>query len=203
MIQNRGVQARRGALWAAVGVLSGAAFAVPNSAAADTPQITAHLAAGDDAPITVDAPNLMDVHEFQCGQLPGVGSISPFPIHLRFGGMLTPTSKLAAGVDITITGLHLIPSVNTRIDGDAIFGSNLGGSQTIFPVTFDELYSKTLPGGTSIYFGPGAGVYFGGQSRFGGKVVLGASINRFGVEANLDFAGIGNPLFLLMARLGL
>lgn len=176
---------------------------LPNRAYADTPQITAHLAGGDDAPTRLDAPTLVNVHEFLCGQVGAVTSLSPFPIHLRAGGMLSPTSKLAVGADVTITGLHLLPSLNTRVDGDVIFGSNLGGSRTIIPVTLNELYSKSLPGGTSIYFGPGAGMYFGGQTRFGGKIVLGASVNRFALEANLDFAGIGNPLFLLQARLGL
>jgi hypothetical protein len=184
--------------------LIGCVVSLPCRTAADTPQITGHLtAASNDEPTGLEVPALVDVHEFQCGQLPGVGSVSPFPLHLRLGGMLSPVTKLAVGADVTITGLHLLPSFNTRVDGDVIFGGNLGGSRTFFPVTVDELYHKSLPGGTSIYFGPGVGMYFGGKTRFGGKLALGASVNRIGIEANVDFAGIGDPLFLLQARVGL
>ncbi len=199
---NSGATAIAGAI-TCMGLIC-SALLLPNSSSAQTPQLTAHLADAADTVAPLQVPVLVDVRRFQCGQAVNAAtSLSPFPIHLRLGGMLSPTSKLAVGADVTITGVHLMPSVNTRIDGDVILGGNLGGSQTFFPVTLDELYSKTLPGGTAIYFGPGAGMFFGGRTRFGGKVALGASVNRFGVEADLDFAGIGNPLFLLQARVGL
>ncbi len=168
-------------------------------------QIVAQLSRSDvaETPLKLQIPALVNVKEFTCGQLPGIGTFSPFPLNIRVGAMLSPVGKIAVGADVTITGFHVLGSLMTRIDGDVILGSNLSGSQTIIPITVDELYSKNLIGGTTVYFGGGIGMFFGGKTRFGGKIVAGASIRRIALEANVDFAGIGDPLFLLQARLGL
>ena len=133
----------------------------------------------------------------------GVTNPTPFPINLRIGALLSPKGKLDIGADLTLPDLHILPSLTTRIDADAIFGANIGGSQTIIPVTFDQLYTKSLPGTTSFYFGGGAGLYLGGRSRFGGKAVVGATFNRFGVEADLHFSGSGDPLLSLQGRIAI
>jgi len=133
----------------------------------------------------------------------GIPNPTPFPINLRVGALLSPKGKLDLGIDLTLPDLHILPSLTTRLDGDVIFGANIGGSQTIIPITFDQLYSKSMAGQASLYFGGGVGMYLGGRSRFGGKLVLGATFNRFGVEANLHFSGSGDPLLSLQGRVAL
>ena len=183
--------------------------AVPVDVPAPTAVITGHLVNGGASgsvsiakPIDVKVPGLVAVRSEACAAGP-VPNPTPFPFDIRGGALLSPKGKLDLGVDCTLPDLHLLPTLTTRLDADAIFGANIGGSQTIFPITFDQLYSKALPGTTSIYFGGGAGMYLGGRSRFGGKVVLGATFNRFGVEANLHFSGSGEPLLSLQGRLAL
>lgn len=178
--------------------------AIPGRCDVDTPQVTGHLSRSEASPIKLEVPVLVNGKEFACGKIPGVPipNPTPFPFAIRLGGLLSPTGKLDAGVDVTIPG-HLIASLDTRLDGDVIFGANIGGSNTIIPVTIDQLWSKSLPGNSNFYLGAGAGLYFGGKTRVGGKIVLGGTINKLGVEGNVLFSGTGDPLFLLVGRIGL
>ena len=138
------------------------------------------------------------------GQLPPIGAISPFPISLRLGAELSPRTKFVGGVDVTLSGVHIIPGLQTRIDADAIISANFTGVSTLIPITVDQLYSKGLIAGKRIYLGGGVGAYIGGITRFGGKVFAGADFSsRLGGEVDLHFAGIGPPLVTAQLRIGL
>ena len=135
--------------------------------------------------------------------LPPVGSVSPFPLALRLGAMVSPRLKFAGGIDATLRGLRVLPGFTSRVDADAIVSANFGGISTIVPVTFDQIYNLNLPVSSRVYVGGGIGPYFGDVTRFGGKLIVGAEFNRFGLEGNIHFAGAGDPLFTIQARIGL
>jgi hypothetical protein len=133
-----------------------------------------------------------------------VGAISPFPISLRLGVQISPRTKFVGGVDVTLSGFHIIPGLQTRIDADAIVSANFKGISTLIPVTIDQVYSKGLVAGKRIYLGGGVGAYIGEVTRFGGKVFAGADLtSRLGAEVDLHFAGVGTSLLTAQIRIGL
>lgn len=137
-------------------------------------------------------------------QLGEVAALSPFPVALRLGANLSPRTRFDVGVDVSLPSLHLIPQLDSRVDLDAILSLSIVNVSTIFPLTFDQLYGRTLAGGTRVYAGAGIGPYFGGTTRFGGKLILGADFtSRLGGEFNVHFAGTGDPLLSLQLRVGL
>ena len=137
--------------------------------------------------------------------LPPVGAISPFPLALRLGALVSPRTLVDVGIDATIPGLHLLPSMSSRVDADAIISANFGGvSTTVIPVTFDQIANLNLPISSRVYLGAGVGPYFSTQTRIGGKLIAGAEFaKKLGVEGNVHFAGIGPTLFTIQARLAL
>jgi hypothetical protein len=135
--------------------------------------------------------------------VPPIGAISPFPVALRLGAMVSPRLKFDGGVDVTIPGLHLLPQMTTRIDADAIVSANFSGISTLVPVTFGQIYNLNLPVSSRVYLGGAIGPYFGDVTRFGGKIIVGAEFSRFGLEGNVHFAGTGNTLLTVQARIGL
>ncbi len=138
--------------------------------------------------------------------LPPIGAVSPFPLALRLGAVVSPRTKFVGGIDATIPGLHLLPNASSRVDLDAIVSVNFGSfgrSSTIVPLTFDQIFNLNLPISSRVYAGGGIGPYFGDKTRFGGKLIVGAEFNRFGLEGNIHFAGIGDTLFTVQARIGL
>lgn len=135
--------------------------------------------------------------------LPPVGAVSPFPLALRLGAMVSPRFKFDGGIDATIPGLRLLPGFTSRVDLDAIVSANFGGVTTIVPLTFDQIYSLNLPVSSRVYVGGGIGPYFGDVTRFGGKLIVGAEFSKFGLEGNLHFAGSGDALLTVQARIGL
>lgn len=138
------------------------------------------------------------------GQVPGVGSLSPFPIALRLGAMVSPRTKFAGGIDITFPRIGIGPGWETRADADAIVSANLGGVSTLVPLTIDEIYSKGLIGGNRIYLGGGIGPYIGSQTRFGGKVFVGADFARhLGAEVGVHFPGSSNTLVTAQIRVSM
>lgn len=127
----------------------------------------------------------------------------PFPLHLRLGAMLSPRTKFDGGIDVTL-GRGILPSLSTRIDLDAIISANFRGISTLVPITLDQIYSKGLLGGNRLYFGAGVGPYIADKTRIGGKLFIGADLAvRIGVEGAVHFAGTGEPLLTLQARVGL
>jgi hypothetical protein len=136
-------------------------------------------------------------------QLPGVGTVSPFPLALRLGALVSPRLKFVGGIDATIPGVHLAPGLATRVDADAIISANLGGISTLIPVTIDQIAEINLPVSSRVYVGAGIGPYFGDRTRFGGKLIAGAEFSRIGLEGNLHFPGSGDTLFTIQARIGL
>lgn len=135
--------------------------------------------------------------------LPPVGAVSPFPLALRLGAMVSPRLKFDGGIDATLPGVHLLPGFSTRVDADAIVSANFGGISTVVPVTFDQIYNLNLPVSSRVYIGGGVGPYFGDVTRFGGKLIIGAEFSRFGLEGNVHFSGAGDPLLTVQARIGL
>lgn len=127
----------------------------------------------------------------------------PFPLHLRLGAMLSPRTKFIGGIDATL-GRGLFPNSKTRVDVDAIVSANFHGISTLVPITLDQIYSKGLLGGNRLYFGAGIGPYISEKTRFGGKLFIGADLAvRVGVEGAVHFAGDGDPLLTVQARVGL
>jgi len=135
--------------------------------------------------------------------LPPIGSVSPFPLALRLGAMVSPRTKFVGGIDVTLKGLNLAPNLSSRVDLDVIVSANFGGVSTLVPLTFDQIYNLNLPVSSRVYVGGGIGPYFGDTTRFGGKLLVGAEFSRFGLEGDIHFAGIGDTLFTVQARIGL
>ena len=135
--------------------------------------------------------------------LPPIGAVSPFPLALRLGVLVSPRTKFVGGIDATIPGLHLLPGFSSRVDLDAIVSANFGGVSTLVPLTFDQIYNLNLPVSSRVYVGGGIGPYFGDTTRFGGKLIVGAEFSRLGLEGNVHFAGSGDTLFTVQARIGL
>ena len=136
--------------------------------------------------------------------LPSLGSLSPFPIALRLGVMLSPNTKFVGGADVTLNGLKLLPGFSSRIDADVFLDLNRRGVSTLIPVTFDQLYTKNIALGSRIYFGGGIGAYIGSVTRFGGKVFVGAGLkSNLGIEGTAHFYNTGEPLLTVQARVSL
>ena len=136
--------------------------------------------------------------------LPPIGAVSPFPVALRLGALLSPTTAFDGGIDVTIPGIHLFQGFSTRIDADVIVVQDgFFGVSALVPVTFDQIYNLNLPVSTRVYIGGGIGPYFSTSTRFGGKLIVGAQFSRIGLEGNVHFAGVGDPLFTLQLRIGL
>jgi hypothetical protein len=149
-------------------------------------------------------PLTVDICRARGGQLPPVGAISPFPISLRLGAQISPRTKFVGGVDVTLSGFHILPGLQTRIDGEAIVSANFHGISTLIPVTINQVYSKGLVAGKRIYLGGGIGAYIGEVTHFGGKVFAGADFtSRLGGEVDLHFPGIGDTLVTAQIRIGL
>ena len=125
------------------------------------------------------------------------------PIAIRLGAMVSPRTKFVGGADFSFPNTKIGPFY-PRIDAEAIVSANFGGITTLVPVTFNAVYSKTLPAGTHLYGGAGIGPYFGEVTRFGGKLFLGGDLSRnFGLEGDIQFAGQGDALVTISARIGL
>ncbi|HLK58918.1 MAG TPA: hypothetical protein VKU00_20255 [Chthonomonadaceae bacterium] len=153
--------------------------------------------------LTLTVPSLLKPNE-KCGQLPPVGVISPFPINIRLGAMISPNVKFDGGIDVTFSGFHLMPGLTTRIDADAIVSANFGGVSTLVPITVDQVFSKSLIAGSRIYLGAGVGPYIGDTTRFGGKAFVGAGLSsRLTAEVDVHFPGFGDPLVTVQTRFGL
>ena len=128
---------------------------------------------------------------------PGVGPASVI-MALRGGGMVSPRGAGLVGVDFSLPAITLGTNWHGRVDADVIFKANLGGVNTIIPATFDLLsYDPTH----RVYFGGGAGAVFGGNTRFDGKLVLGAElVSKLGAEVNLHLTE-RDTLVTVLARL--
>jgi hypothetical protein len=136
------------------------------------------------------------------GQVVGANNrISPYPIALRLGAMLSPRSKFDGGADITFPNLTVIRGMTSRLDVDAIVAANLGGLSTIVPITFDQIGYSGEVGSKRIYFGAGIGAYISDVTRFGGKVFAGADFSsHFGLEVTGHFSGWGDTLLTVQTR---
>ena len=131
-------------------------------------------------------------------------SVSPFPISLRLGAMVSPRIAFNGGIDVRFPQLHLGSGLTARADFNAIVAANFGGVNSIFDLTFGAVYGFGIATGQRVYVGAGVGPYFADQVRFGGRLILGVNAtSRIGGELNLHFAGIGNPLLTLQVRLRL
>lgn len=130
--------------------------------------------------------------------------LNPVTFALRLGAMVSPDTKFIGGADVTFNALHLPDGLRARIDAEAIISYNLGGGNTVVPLTFDLLYGKSIAGLARVYLGAGVGPYISNTTRFGGKIFIGAGFTKnLGAELGVHFSGYGDPLVTLEARLPL
>lgn len=138
------------------------------------------------------------------GQVPA--TVNPLTyVSLHGGAMLTPRGAGLVGADVSLPGLFSVGSGwHTRIDADVVFKANLGGFDTIIPVTVDQVYySPNAAGGHNVYYGGGVGAVLGGNTVFDGKLILGTEVtNKIGGEVNIHFTQ-RDTLVMLLARLHL
>jgi hypothetical protein len=83
------------------------------------------------------------------GQMPEVVQGSPLALlSFHAGAMLSPRGGGLVGLDASMPSLSLGYGMKGRLDADVIFKANLGGIDTIVPVTFDQIfYSPSVAGG--------------------------------------------------------
>lgn len=142
------------------------------------------------------------------GQLGGgpIGAVGDatglYTIALRLGLSVSPRTRFAGGIDVSLPRLSLGKGFTTRIDAEAIVSANFGGISTLIPLTFNQVYSKGVVASTRVYVGAGIGPYFGEITRFGGKIFVGAGISqKLGIELGVHFPGFDDPLVVIQARL--
>lgn len=122
------------------------------------------------------------------GSMPAAAETSsPVPnLSLRGGVMVSPRGAGVAGVDIGIPTLNLVSGWEGRIDLDVIIKANLGGVNTIVPVTADLLHYLPSAAGKAFYLGGGVGAKLGGSAGAVLKGIVGTELGgRFGVEGNI------------------
>ncbi len=125
-----------------------------------------------------------------------------YTIALRLGLSVSPRTRFAGGIDVSLPRLSLGKGFTTRIDAEAIVSANFGGISTLIPLTFNQVYSKGLVASTRVYVGAGIGPYFGEITRFGGKVFVGAGLSeKVGIELGVHFPGFDDPLATVQVRL--
>jgi hypothetical protein len=140
----------------------------------------------------------------RAGQLDVVNSISPFPFAVRLGAMISPRLAFLGGVDVLLRGINPAPGWDLRVDGEVIVDANVNDVSTLFPVTLDIIYNKSLLAGSKFYAGAGIGPYFGDVTRFGGKLLVGFSLtSNLAAEAELHYPGDSELPLTVMLRLGL
>lgn len=151
---------------------------------------------------TPNAPEPLGGGQFG-GPVSAVGDATGlYTIGLRLGAAVAPRTRFVGGLDVTLPRLSLGANWSTRIDAEAIVSANFGGISTLVPLTFNEIYSKGLVGGTRLYGGVGIGPYFGEITRFGGKLIFGAGLSeKIGLELNVHFPGFDDPYVTILARL--
>ncbi len=133
---------------------------------------------------------------------------------LRLGANLSPQTGPAFGLDYTPRGMHLAPGFSTRFDFEAAFntrGNNnslQGEIDPVSSVTINQVYANPrsrervyVGAGIGAYTGPTGSPIFGtglqlfgpsfkDETRFGGKVFVGANFtSTTGAEAAVHFAG--------------
>ncbi len=134
---------------------------------------------------------------------PVSSALNPFSnIGLRGGAMVSPRGAGLVGLDYTIPNIvGLGTGAHTRIDADVIFKANLGGVNTIIPITVDQLYtSPASVTGRTVYYGGGIGAVLSGPAKFDGKLVLGMDlVKSLGAEVNVHFTE-RDTLLTILAR---
>ena len=153
-------------------------------------------------PISLSLTNSLTINHALKAEAIGAGPFSNLSIHA--GAMVRPRGAALAGVDVDVTSLSLGNGFHGRLDADAIIKANFGGVNTIFPVTFDQLYyGPNVVGGHNLYYGGGAGAVFGGGTTLDLKLVLGSEItHKFGGEVNVHF-NHHNTIVTLFTRIHL
>ena len=125
-----------------------------------------------------------------------------YSIALRLGVSVSPRTRFAGGIDVSLPRLSIGNGWTTRIDAEAIVSANFGGISTLIPLTFNQVYSKGVVSSTRGYGGFGIGPYFGEITRFGGKIFIGAGLSqKLGVELGVHFPGFDDPMVVVQARL--
>src|SRR5262249_23936811 len=138
----------------------------------------------------------------RAGQAGVVSSLSPFPIAVRLGAMISPNLRFLGGVDVLVRGFHPFPRWDLRVGGEAIVDADVNDVSTLFPVTLDLIYNKALLAGSKFYAGAGIGPYFGDTTRFGGKLLVGFALtSNLAAEAELHYPGDSELPLTVMLRL--
>lgn len=134
-------------------------------------------------------------------QLPAAANPATY-ISLRGGAMVSPRGAGLVGVDFSLPEVGLPNGWHGRVDADVIFKANLGGVDTLVPVTADLLSFRPGVPGANFYYGGGIGAVLGGKSHFDGKLVVGTELaHKLGAEVNVHFTN--DTLVTLLIRLHL
>lgn len=134
------------------------------------------------------------------GQVPQPVQGGSTMLSLHGGAMLSPRGGGLAGVDAAMPTLSLGYGMVGRLDADVIFKANLGGVDTIVPVTIDQILYPTAGGG-KFYIGGGVGAILSGPAVFDAKLIFGTVLNqKLGAEMNVHFNKY-DTLVTLFARL--
>jgi hypothetical protein len=129
--------------------------------------------------------------------------ISPVVVNLRGGALVSPTGAALVGADVSLPQLSLGQGFKGRFDADVLFKSSFARTNTIFPVTFDQIYYRPQVGKNDIYLGGGIGAILGDGTTFLGKLVVGVTLTqKVSAELNVLF-GQHDTGLTLMGRLAL
>ncbi len=126
------------------------------------------------------------------------------------GANFAPTLGFAAGIDIGLPNIRIVPTLLTRVSvgllGDANAPSIFGFHGTAYVAAVDQITRKFRISGSrlSLYAGFGAGAYFDGAIYPGARVLFGTNVSRnVGMELITNITGVGRPYVSLETRIPL
>lgn len=119
----------------------------------------------------------------------------------RAGAMVTPRGPALVGLDASFPRLSIGRGWHGRLDVDVIIKANFAGTDTVVPITFDQIYYRNTTGNNDVYGGFGLGAILGaGDALFDGKLILGTTLGRrFSAEVNINFTD-NDTLVMLLGR---
>jgi hypothetical protein len=141
---------------------------------------------------------------------PTADRLGPATNAVTLGVNFAPTVGFAAGFDIGLPAVTLVPGLQTRTSfgllGNGSAPSIFGFPGTAYLAAVDQVTrSFRVPkSDLSVYTGFGVGAYFERQLYPGARLLLGTNVTRnIGLELITNFTGIGRPYVTLQSRIPL